>query len=97
MLVEDLPGGQDILLSRPLPRPRACRCRERAGTGRFRTAPSDKRDVSFVWGGDVAGQVGHQPTIGGDVHLRNHAQAPAGFPAAFPATPSMPTVSFLPR
>jgi len=24
--------------------------------GRFRTAPSDKRDVSFVWGGDVAGQ-----------------------------------------
>ena len=24
--------------------------------GRFRTAPADRRDVSFVWGGDVAGQ-----------------------------------------
>src|SRR5882762_183077 len=56
MLVEDLPSGQDIfyrvrfrdlahvdVMSEPV-------------TGRFRTAPSDKRDVSFVWGGDVAGQ-----------------------------------------
>jgi alkaline phosphatase D len=34
--------------------------------GRFRTAPSDKRDVSFVWGGDVAGQGwGINPDDGG--------------------------------
>src|ERR1700753_2118380 len=55
MLVEDLPSGQDIfyrvrfrdlshidVVSEPV-------------VGRFRTAPSDKRDVSFIWGGDVAG------------------------------------------
>lgn len=56
MLVDQLPAGQDIfyrvafrdlahtnIISEPV-------------TGRFRTAPADRRDVSFVWGGDVAGQ-----------------------------------------
>jgi alkaline phosphatase D len=56
MLLENLPSGQDIfyrvkfrdlshtnILSEPV-------------IGRFRTAPSDRRDVSFVWGGDVVGQ-----------------------------------------
>jgi alkaline phosphatase D len=66
MLVENLPGGQDIfyrvrfrdlshveIMSEPI-------------VGRFRTAPSDKRDVSFVWGGDVAGQGwGINPDDGG--------------------------------
>jgi alkaline phosphatase D len=55
-LLENLPSGQDIfyrvkfrdlshtnILSEPV-------------IGRFRTAPSDRRDVSFVWGGDVVGQ-----------------------------------------
>lgn len=55
-LIEDLPPGQDIfyrirfrdhsfpdILSEPV-------------IGRFRTAPSDRRTVSFVWGGDVCGQ-----------------------------------------
>src|SRR5207249_8534419 len=55
-LLEDLPAGQDIfyrirfqdhssptILSEPV-------------VGRFRTAPADRRSVSFVWGGDVAGQ-----------------------------------------
>ena len=37
-----------------------------AVTGRFRTAPADRRDVSFVWGGDVAGQGwGINPDDGG--------------------------------
>src|ERR1700751_5922583 len=56
MLLENLPGGQDIFYR--------IRFRDLAHTdivgepvvGRFRPAPSDKRDVSFVWGGDVAGQ-----------------------------------------
>src|ERR1700742_1970496 len=56
MLVDNLPGGQDIFYR--------VRFRDLTHTsvasepvvGRFRTAPSDKRDVSFVWGGDVAGQ-----------------------------------------
>src|SRR5262245_21774537 len=55
-LLEDLPSAQDIfyrirfadhssptLLSEPV-------------VGRFRTAPGDRRPVSFTWGGDVAGQ-----------------------------------------
>lgn len=55
-LLEDLPAGQDIfyrvrfqdhsspdVLSEPV-------------VGRFRTAPADRRSVSFVWGGDVGGQ-----------------------------------------
>ena len=46
-------------------------------TGRFRTAPADRRDVSFVWGGDVAGQGwGINPDDGGMVTfatMRKHA------------------------
>jgi alkaline phosphatase D len=55
-LLEGLPAGQDIfyrirfhdlsepaILSEPM-------------TGRFRTAPADRRPVSFVWSGDTAGQ-----------------------------------------
>src|SRR6202040_162903 len=56
MLLENLPAGQDIFYR--------VRFRDLSHTdvsseplvGRFRTAPSDRRDVSFVWGGDVAGQ-----------------------------------------
>src|SRR5215469_8727382 len=56
MLVEDLPGGQDIFYRvsfRDLSHYEAV---SEPIVGRFRTAPSNKRDVSFVWGGDVAGQ-----------------------------------------
>src|SRR6201994_1897391 len=68
MLLENLPGGQDIFYR--------IRFRDLAHssiegepvTGRFRTAPSDRRDVSFVWGGDVAGQGwGINPDDGGMV------------------------------
>jgi len=55
-LVQNLPSGQDIfyrvrfqdlfsptILSEPM-------------VGRFRTAPSDQRSISFAWSGDTAGQ-----------------------------------------
>ena len=66
MLMENLPGGQDIFYR--------VRFRDLSHTaiegepvvGRFRTAPADRRDVSFVWGGDVAGQGwGINPDDGG--------------------------------
>jgi len=56
MLLENLPAGQEIFYRirfRDLAHP------DIAGepvVGHFRTAPADRRDVSFVWGGDVAGQ-----------------------------------------
>src|ERR1700760_4501096 len=56
MLVENLPAGQEIFYRvkfRDLSHPDIS---GEAVTGRFRTAPAGRRDVSFVWGGDVAGQ-----------------------------------------
>jgi alkaline phosphatase D len=56
MLLENLPAGQDIFYRikfRDLSHPDIS---SEAVTGRFRTAPADHSDVSFVWGGDVAGQ-----------------------------------------
>src|SRR6201999_4072282 len=56
MLLENLPAGQDIFYRvkfRDFSHPDIS---SEAVTGRFRTAPADRRDVSFVWGGDVAGQ-----------------------------------------
>ena len=76
MLLENLPAGQDIFYRikfRDLSHP------DIAGetvTGRFRTAPTERRDVSFVWGGDVAGQGwGINPDDGGMVSfaaMRKH-------------------------
>jgi alkaline phosphatase D len=66
MLVDNLPAGQDIFYR--------VRFRDLAHidvegepmVGRFRTAPANRRDVSFVWGGDVAGQGwGINPDDGG--------------------------------
>jgi len=56
MLLENLPSGQDIFYRvkfRDLSHPEIL---SEPVVGRFRTAPSNRRDVSFVWGGDVAGQ-----------------------------------------
>ena len=66
MLLDNLPAGQQIFYRvtfRDLSHPDAV---SEAAVGRFRTAPSDKRDVNFVWGGDVAGQgFGINPDDGG--------------------------------
>jgi len=55
-LIEDLPSGQDIFyrirfedLSHPT-------LFGESQVGRFRTAPNDRRSVSFVWSGNTAGQ-----------------------------------------
>ncbi len=66
MLIENLPSDQTIFYR--------ARFRDLAHiditgeplVGRFRTAPGSRRDVSFVWGGDVAGQGwGINPDDGG--------------------------------
>ena len=66
MLVENLPGGQDIFYRVRFRDLAHTAVEGEAVTGRFRTAPADRRDVSFVWGGDVAGQGwGINPDDGG--------------------------------
>jgi alkaline phosphatase D len=66
LLLDNLPAGQEIFYRikfRDLSHPDIT---GEAVTGRFRTAPADRRDVSFVWGGDVAGQGwGINPDDGG--------------------------------
>src|SRR3954469_25066339 len=55
-LLEGLPAGQDIFYRvrfADLSTPTAL---SEPMTGRFRTAPADRRSVSFVWSGDTAGQ-----------------------------------------
>jgi alkaline phosphatase D len=56
MLVDNLPGGQDIFYRVRFRDLSHSDIEGEPMVGRFRTAPSDERDVSFVWGGDVAGQ-----------------------------------------
>ena len=55
-LIDDLPPGQDIiyrLCFEDLSSPKVI---SEPTIGRFRTAPSDRRSISFVWSGDTAGQ-----------------------------------------
>src|SRR6202522_3002614 len=56
MLLENLPAGQDIFYRIKFRDLSHTDVASEAAIGRFRTAPADRRDVSFVWGGDVAGQ-----------------------------------------
>jgi alkaline phosphatase D len=66
MLLENLPGGQDIFYRIRFRNLSHTGVESQALVGRFRTAPADRRDVSFVWGGDVAGQGwGINPDDGG--------------------------------
>ena len=52
--------------------------------GHFRTAPAERRSVSFVWSGDAAGQGwGIDPARGGIADLSDHARQPAGLLHSF--------------
>ena len=66
MLLENLPSGQDIFYRVKFRDLSHTAVESEAVVGRFRTAPGNERDVSFVWGGDVAGQGwGINPDDGG--------------------------------
>ena len=65
-LIENLPSGQTIFYRTKFRDLAQINAESDWVTGRFRTAPADRRDVSFVWGGDVAGQGwGINPDDGG--------------------------------
>ncbi|MCJ2011320.1 alkaline phosphatase D family protein [Methylobacterium sp. J-076] len=54
--LEGLPAGQDIFYRVSLQDLAAPTIRSPGQVGRFRTAPADRRSVSFCWSGDTAGQ-----------------------------------------
>jgi alkaline phosphatase D len=51
-----LPGGADVFVRTYFENLDSARARSDAAVGQFRTPPARRRDVRFVWGGDVAGQ-----------------------------------------
>jgi alkaline phosphatase D len=64
--LSELPAGQQIFYRVRFEDPSDARVASQALTGRFRTAPAERRDISFVWGGDTAGQGwGINPEWGG--------------------------------
>jgi alkaline phosphatase D len=65
-LIENLPAGQTIFYRAKFRDLSQLNSESDVVSGRFRTAPADRRDVSFVWGGDVCGQGwGINPDDGG--------------------------------
>src|SRR5262245_51361067 len=56
LLVENLPAAQDIFYRVRFQDLASPTIIGEAQVGRFRTAPADRRSVSFVWSGDTAGQ-----------------------------------------
>jgi alkaline phosphatase D len=66
MQLENLPAGQQIFYRVRFRDLTEINIASEPVIGKFRTAPADRRDVSFVWGGDVAGQGwGINPDDGG--------------------------------
>lgn len=66
LLLQNLPAGQEIFYRVRFRNLSDINVESEPVLGRFRTAPADRRDVSFVWGGDVAGQGwGINPDDGG--------------------------------
>jgi alkaline phosphatase D len=55
-LLEDLPAGQDIFYRIGFQDLASPACLGEPQVGHFRTAPADRRSVSFAWSGDSAGQ-----------------------------------------
>jgi alkaline phosphatase D len=56
LLLDGLPAGQDIVYRVSAQSHAEPALVGEAVTGRFRTAPAEKRPVSFVWSGDTCGQ-----------------------------------------
>jgi alkaline phosphatase D len=56
LLLEDLPPGQDIFYRIAFENLAFPTLVGESQVGHFRTAPADRRDISFIWSGDTAGQ-----------------------------------------
>jgi alkaline phosphatase D len=56
LLLENLPSGQDLFYRARFEDHSFSSALGEAHIGHFRTAPADRRSISFVWSGDTAGQ-----------------------------------------
>ncbi|MBC8077345.1 MAG: alkaline phosphatase D family protein, partial [Chloroflexales bacterium] len=66
LALSGLPAGQQIFYRAFFQDPKDARATSEQLVGSFRTAPADRRSVSFVWSGDTAGQGwGINPDWGG--------------------------------
>lgn len=81
ILVEGLPSGQEIFYRVRFQNLSSPTITGEPVVGRFRTAPADRRSISFVWSGDTAGQGwGIDETRGG---MRGYATMLANRPDFF--------------
>ena len=80
VLLDRLPAGQDIFYRVRFHDIASPMIAGEPQVGRFRMAPSDKRDVSFVWSGDTAGGWGIDESRGG---MRTYATMLANRPDFF--------------
>jgi alkaline phosphatase D len=55
-LIENLPPGQDIFYRVRFQDLASAQAISEPAVGRFRTAPTERRSISFAWSGDTAGQ-----------------------------------------
>jgi alkaline phosphatase D len=79
-LIEGLPAGQDMFYRIRFQDHSSPTLLSAPQIGRFRTAPSERRNVSFVWSGDTAGGWGIDETRGG---MRTYATMLKGRPDFF--------------
>lgn len=64
--LSDLPAGQEVFYKVTFQDLGDLQSLSEPMIGRFRTAPAARRDVTFIWGGDVVGQGwGINPALGG--------------------------------
>ena len=91
-LIEGLPAGQDIFYRIRFQDVAAPTIVGEPMVGRFRTAPADRRSISFVWSGRYRRSgLGHRRGARGG--MRTYATMPAGAAptsSSTPATRSMP-------
>ena len=79
-LIEGLPAGQDIFYRIRFEDLASPTIVGEPVVGRFRSAPANRRSISFTWSGDTAGPgLGHRRGARRHAHLRSDAAQPPGF------------------
>ena len=95
-LIEGLPAGQRIFYRISFQDHASPTLIGESQIGQFQTAPSDRRPVSFVWSGDVAGQGGVSTNRAAACADLQRCTKIIRISSSIPATASTPIVLFPP-